>query len=108
MERECYPAAGDGSSNVGSKGRKASTPSQTELNKRIKRLVREREDYPLIADVPYSGPNTLGVILAASGDVGRFSNYRKYVAYTGYFAGLRKSQTIDRTKMSNRGNRDLK
>jgi hypothetical protein len=82
---------------------------QAELDKRIKRLVREREDYPLIADVPYSGPNTRGVILAASGDVGsRFSNYRKYVAYTGYFAGLRKSQTIDRTKMSNRGNRDLK
>jgi hypothetical protein len=47
--------------------------------------------------------------LAASGDVGsRFSNYRKYVAYTGYFAGLQKSQTIDRTKMSKRGNRDLK
>jgi hypothetical protein len=82
---------------------------QTALDKRVERLVEEREDYPLIADVPYSGPNTLGVIMAASGDVGsRFSSYRKYVSYTGYFAGLRKSQTIDRTKMSNRGNRDLK
>jgi hypothetical protein len=30
------------------------------------------------------------------------------VAYTGYFAGLETSQTIDRTRMSKRGNRDLK
>ena len=41
-------------------------------------------------------------------DSDRFPNYRKYVAYTGYFAGLQKSQTIDRTKMSRRGNRDIK
>jgi transposase len=82
---------------------------QAGLDRRIERLVKEHERYPLIADVPYSGPNTLGAILAASGDVdSRFSNYRKYVAYTGYFAGLQKSQTIDRTKMSKRGNRDLK
>jgi transposase len=49
-----------------------------------------------------------GVILAMTGDVERFSSYRKYVAYSGYFPGLEKSQTIDRTKMSRRGNRDLK
>ena len=30
------------------------------------------------------------------------------MAYTGYFAGLEKSQTIDRTRMSKKGNRDLK
>jgi hypothetical protein len=81
---------------------------QAQLDKRIKGLLVQREDYELIVKVPYSGPNSLGTILAASGDIGRFSNYRKYVAYTGYFAGLRKSQTIDRTKMSKRGNRDLK
>jgi hypothetical protein len=40
------------------------------------------------------------VILAAIGDVARFSNYRKYVAYTGYFLGLEKSQTIDGIEMS--------
>jgi hypothetical protein len=62
----------------------------------------------VIANVPYSGPTTLGVILAVTGDVSRFSNYRKYVAYTGYYAGLQKSQTIDRTKMSRRGNRTMK
>jgi hypothetical protein len=56
----------------------------------------------------YSGPTTLGVILAVTGNIRRFSNYRKYVAYTGYYAGLEKSQTIDRTRMSKRGNRDLK
>jgi len=81
---------------------------QAQLDKRIKKLLAQREDYALIAKVPYSGPNSLGTILAVTNDVDRFSNYRKYVAYTGYFAGLRKSQTIDRTKMSNRGNRDLK
>jgi len=48
------------------------------------------------------------MILAVTGDVGCFSNYRKYVAYTGYFARLEKSQTINRTRMSKRGNRDLK
>ena len=59
---------------------------------------------PLGAQVP----ETLGMILAVTGDVDRFPNYRKYVAYSGYFAGLQKSQTIDHTKMSRRGNRNLK
>ncbi len=78
------------------------------LDRRVKRLVEQRDDYELIVKVPYSGPDTLGMILAVTGDVHRFANYRKYVAYTGYFAGLEKSQTIDRTKMSRRGNRNLK
>ena len=81
---------------------------QAALEKRIRKLVEQREGYEWIAKVPYSGPDTLGIILAVTGDVDRFSNYRKYVAYSGYFAGLEKSQTIDRTKMSKRGNRDLK
>jgi transposase len=81
---------------------------QAALDKRIKELVEEWEGYQWIAQVPYSSPITLGVILAVTGDVSRFSNYRKYVAYTGYFAGLETSQTIDRTRMSKRGNRDLK
>jgi hypothetical protein len=78
------------------------------LDKRIKGQVEQRDGYQLIVNVPYSGPATLGVILAVSGNVTRFSAYRKYVAYTGYFAGLEKSQTIDRTRMSKRGNRNLK
>ena len=81
---------------------------QSALDKRVKGLVKQRDEYPLVVNVPYSGPATLGVILAVSGGVQRFSNYRKYVAYTGYFAGLEKSQTIDRTRMSKRGNRNLK
>jgi transposase len=81
---------------------------QAALDKRSKQLVEQWPGYELIVNVPYSGPATLGVILAVTGDVNRFSNYRKYVAYTGYFAGLRKSQTIDRTKMSRRGNRSMK
>ena len=81
---------------------------QKALDRQIEELIEERDDYQLIVNVPYAGPPTLGVILAVTDDVGRFSNYRKYVAYTGYFPGLEKSQTIDRTKMSRRGNRDLK
>jgi hypothetical protein len=81
---------------------------QAALDKRVKKLVKQRDGYELIVNVPYSGPVTLGVILAVTGDVDRFSNYRKHVAYTGYFAGLETSQTIDRTRMSKRGNRDLK
>ena len=81
---------------------------QAALDRRIKLLLEQRDDYQLITTVPYSGPNTLGIILAATRDVANYSNYRKYVAYTGYFAGLLKSQSIDRTKMSKRGNRDLK
>jgi transposase len=81
---------------------------QAALDKRVKCLVEQREEYELVSQIPYSGHNTLGAILGATGRVERFSNYRKYVAYTGYFAGLEKSQTIDRTKMSKRGNRDLK
>lgn len=81
---------------------------QASLDKRIKEVVEQQNGYELIANVPYCGPASLGVILAVTGDVNRFSNYRKYVAYTGYYAGLQKSQTIDRTKMSRRGNRAMK
>lgn len=81
---------------------------QAALDTRIKKQLKARDDYQLIVNVPYSGPNTLGTILSATGTVSDFSNYRKYVAYTGYFAGLKKSQQTDRTKMSRRGNRDLK
>jgi hypothetical protein len=81
---------------------------QSTLGKRVQMLVEQREEYALLVQVPYSGPGTLGTILAVSGDIHRFSNYRQYVAYSGYFAGLAKSQTIDRTKMSRRGNRHLK
>jgi len=81
---------------------------QAQLDKCVEGLLEQREDYELIVKVPYSGPNALGTILAVTGDVARFSNYRKYVAYGGYFAGLDKSQTIDRTRMSRRGNRDIK
>ena len=81
---------------------------QADLDKRIRKLVLQRDEYRLLAGIPYSGPNTLGVILAVTGNIGRFSNYRKYVAYTGYFAGLETSQTIDRTRMSKKGVRDLK
>jgi hypothetical protein len=81
---------------------------QATLEDRITRLVEQRQDYQLIAQVPYASPATLGIILAVSGDVRRFSNYRKYVAFSGYYAGLEQSQTIDRTRMSRRGNRNLK
>jgi len=82
--------------------------AQAKLKKQVKMLVTRHPDYVWIAPVPYAGPATLGVILAVTGDVHRFRNYRRYVAYTGYYAGLEKSQTIDRTRMSRRGNRDLK
>lgn len=81
---------------------------QTRLEGQIKKLVEQRAAYALIAQVPYAGPTTLGLILAVTGDVRRFSNYRQYVAYSGYYAGLEQSQTIDRTRMSKRGSRDLK
>jgi len=82
--------------------------AQKALEKQIEALLVKRPDYALVSNVPFAGPITLGTILAASGEISRFSNYRRYVAYTGYFAGLEKSQTIDRTRMSKRGNRDLK
>jgi len=79
-----------------------------ELEQRIEQVIQNHPGYAYVVGVPYSGPTTLGTILAASGEIRRFPNYRHYVAYTGYFAGLEKSQTIDRTHMSKRGNRDLK
>jgi len=83
-------------------------PQQKTLKRQIEDLVESRADYQLVVNVPRSGPTTLGAILAVTGEVDRFPNYRKYVAYTGYFPGLETSQTIDRTKMSRRGNRNLK
>jgi transposase len=82
--------------------------AQAELEKQVAQLLSVRADYQLLVSIPYSGPTTLGIILAATGDIQRFPTYRKYVAYTGYFAGLEQSQTIDHTRMSRRGNRDLK
>jgi Transposase/Transposase IS116/IS110/IS902 family len=82
--------------------------AQASLDTRLQDLVSRRDDYRLLAPIPYAGVATLGVIIAVTRDVDRFPNYRQYVAYTGYFAGLEKSQTIDRTRMSKRGNRDLK
>jgi hypothetical protein len=82
--------------------------AQAELEKQVKMQVTRHADYAWIEAVPYAGPATLGVILAVTGEASRFRNYRQYVAYTGYYAGLEKSQTIDRTRMSRRGNRDLK
>jgi hypothetical protein len=82
--------------------------AQAALEHRIVQLLANREDYAWLDPIPYSGPATLGMILAVTRDVNRFHNYRQYVAYSGYFAGLEKSGTIDRTRMSKRGNRDLK
>jgi transposase len=82
--------------------------AHTDLEHRIKQLLASREDYALLAPIPYSGPAALAMILSVTRDVSRFHNYRQYVAYSGYFAGLEKSGTIDRTHMSKRGNRDLK
>jgi transposase len=82
--------------------------AQAALEKQVEARVARHPGYRWIEEVPYAGPATLGVILAVTGDTKRFSNYRKYVAYTGYFPGLETSQTIDRTRMSKRGNRHLK
>jgi transposase len=79
-----------------------------ELDKRVESVIEQHPGYAYLVGIPYSGPATLGIILATAGNVERFQNYRRYVAYTGYFAGLETSQTIDRTRMSRRGNRDLK
>ena len=80
----------------------------SQLEKQIEHVCSIHPNYTLLMDIPYSGPNTLGTILATTGDCTRFKNYRQYVAYTGYFAGLERSQTIDHTRMSRRGNRNLK
>lgn len=80
----------------------------SQLDKQIEHVCSDHPNYPLLMDIPYSGPNTLGTILAITGECTRFRNYRQYVAYTGYFAGLERSQTIDHTRMSRRGNRNLK
>lgn len=82
--------------------------AEAQLDREIKQALEKHSAYPLLAQVPYAGPATLGIILSTAGDITRFRNYRRYVAYTGYFAGLETSQTIDRTRMSKRGNRDLK
>lgn len=76
-------------------------------NEIVQRVVL-RPEYELLEDLPYSGAITLATILAATGDVKRFRNYRQYVAFTGYFPDVRTSQTINRTRMSKRGNRDLR
>lgn len=82
--------------------------AKASLDRYIRERVTSLSEYRLLSELPYSGPITLGMIIAATDDVKRFSNYRKCVAYTGYFAGLETSQTIDHTRMSKRGNRDLK
>jgi transposase len=78
------------------------------LKTQIMQRVERRPDYHLLSELPYAGAITLATILAVTGDVRRFRNYRQYVAFTGYSPDVRTSQTINRTRMSKRGNRDLK
>ena len=73
------------------------------LRKRVVTVVTQREDYAWLAAVPATTPASLGVILAVTGAIERFANYRQYVAYTGYFPRVEQSQSIDRTRMSKRG-----
>lgn len=86
----------------------ANYTGRKELDRQLKAIVRQRPEYQWIQDVPYATETTLGTIIAATGDIHRFRNMRRYVAYTGFFPGLQTSQTINRTRMSKRGNRDLK
>jgi transposase len=78
------------------------------LKAEVTQRVKRRPDYHLLSELPYAGAITLATILAVTGDIRRFQNYRQYVAFTGYFPDVRTSQTINRTRMSKRGNRDLK
>lgn len=80
----------------------------TALKAEVKQRIVGRLAYQLLREMPYAGDITLATILAVTGDVERFRNYRQYVAYTGYYPDIRTSQTINRTRMSARGNRDLK
>ena len=82
--------------------------AQNDIYKQIKRRLILHPGYDLLKPIPYTGLTTLGTILGATGEISRFRNYRRYIAYTGYFAGLETSQTIDRTRMSKKGNRDLR
>jgi hypothetical protein len=83
-------------------------PLLDRLEDTLKELVERRIEYRWLKPLPYSGLITLGTLLAVTGDIHRFHTYRQYVAYLGYFPGLEKSQTIDRTKMSRKGNRDAR
>ena len=65
-----------------------------ELEQPIEQVIQNHVGYAFLVGVPYSDLTTLGIILAATGEISRFLNYRRYVAYTGYFAALEKSQTI--------------
>lgn len=78
------------------------------LQDEIAHRVTVRPAYALLEPIPYAGIVPLATILGATGDVTRFRNYRQYVAFTGYFPDTRTSQTINRTRMSRRGRRDLK
>jgi transposase len=78
------------------------------LKAEITRRAERRPDYHLLSELPYAGVISLATILALTGDIRRFRNYRQYVAFTGYFPEVRTSQTINRPRMSKRGNRDLK
>jgi transposase len=78
------------------------------LQDEIVQRVTLRPSYALLEAIPYAGVIPLATILAVTGDVTRFQSYRQYVAFTGYFPDVRTSQTINRTRMSRRGRRELK
>lgn len=78
------------------------------MDRQLSAMIRQRREYQWIPDVPSATETTFGTIIAATSNIHRFRNLKRYVAHTGYFPGLQTSQTIGRTRMSKRGNHDLK
>lgn len=85
------------------------TQQREQLENRADQLLAQQPDYTLLRSVPGIGPVIALMILAESGDLRRFSHYRKYLSFCGF--NLSASQSGQKTSaysLTKRGNSRLR
>ncbi len=82
----------------------------TTLEKEIKKITTEMEEYHLLTSIPGVGDITASVIIAEISNIDRFSNPRKLVAYAGVDPEVYSSGrfTASSNRISKRGSRQLR
>ena len=82
---------------------------RSEIENLIETSLSDDKDYQRLKTLPGIGPIIAVTILAESGDLRRFSHYKKYLKFCGLDLSTRQSgQFRGQTKLSKRGNSDLR
>lgn len=85
------------------------TQQRTELENTADQFLSERKDYPRLRTLPGVGPINALMIIAESGDLGRFRHYRQYLNFCGFnLSAIQSGQRQSGYQLSKRGNARLR